>query len=139
MLFFAFLLFGCFFYALARGGLAERIGTLNLVAGSLATVAVNSPLAERYASVEVSIFLVDVAVLLPFLALALRSDLYWPIWTTALQLLVVLAHAARLSQPGMPPFGYGFLLAFWSYLQLVIMALAIRARRMQELPANGGS
>lgn len=139
MLFFAFLLFGCFFYALARGGWAERIGTFNLVAGSLATVAVNSPLAVRYASVEVSILLIDVAVLLVFLALALRSDLYWPIWTTALQLLVVLAHASRLSHPGMLPFGYGFLMAFWSYPQLGIMALAIRARRVEKLPMKGGS
>jgi hypothetical protein len=139
MLFFAFLLFGCFFYALARGGWAERIGTLNMVAGSLATVAVNSPLAVRYASVEVSILLVDVAVLLPFLALALRSDLYWPLWTTALQLLVVLGHAARLSHPAMLPFGYGFLLAVWSYPQLAIMVAAIWARRAEPTTRTGAS
>ncbi len=129
MLLFAFLLFGCFIYAVARGGWPERIGAFNLVAGSLATVAVNSPLAVRYASVEVAILLVDVAVLLTFLALALLTDRYWPIWTTAMQILVVLGHAARLVDPTMVPVGYGFLLAFWSYPQLLVLALAIRSSR----------
>jgi hypothetical protein len=128
MLVFAILLFGCFFYALARGGWPERLGALSLVAGSLATVAVNSPLAVRYASIEILILIVDVAVLLAFLALALLTDRYWPLWTTALQLLVVLGHAARLVDGDMVPTGYGFLLAVWSYPQLAILAAATWSR-----------
>jgi hypothetical protein len=128
MLAFAILLSGCFFYSLARGGWPERFGTLSLVAGSLATVAVNSPLAVRYASVEILILMVDVAVLLAFLALALLTDRYWPLWTTALQLLVVLGHAAKLVDGAMVPTGYGFLLAVWSYPQLGILAAASWSR-----------
>ena len=139
MLFFAVLLFGCFFYALARGGWPEKAGAFALVAGSLLTVAVNSPLPQRYASVEVGILIVDVAVLLAFLALALLTDRYWPLWTTALQLLVVLAHLARLVDPGMFRLGYGFILAVWSYIQIVIMVLGTRAYHQRKTRSRAAS
>ena len=127
MILFAALLFGCLLYTLARGGWPERAGALLLIAGSLLTLAVNSPLPARYADVETGILIVDVAVLLGFLALALFTDRYWPLWTTALQLLVVLAHLARLGDPEMMRNGYGFLMAAWSYPQLLAIALGTKA------------
>jgi hypothetical protein len=136
MLLFAILLFACFFYALARGGWPERIGSFVLIAGSFLTLAVNSPLQQRYASVEIGILVVDVGVLLAFLALALLTDRYWPLWTTALQLLVVLAHLARWADPEMFRHGYGFILAVWSYMQLLVMALGIRAHQKQQLKTS---
>jgi hypothetical protein len=132
MLFFACLLFGAFFYALARGSWPERSGTFILVAGSLLTLAVGSPLAGRFASVETSILIVDAGVLLAFVALALFSDRYWPLWIAALQLLVVLAHLARLVDPQMIPTGYGFVLAIWSYPQLMIMIAATRRHHSRQ-------
>ncbi len=133
MLLFAALLFGCFFYALAKGGWPERIGSFVLVVGSFLTLAVATSLQQRFASVEIGILVVDVAVLFAFLALALNTDRYWPLWTTALQLLVVLAHLARWADPGMFRHGYGFILAVWSYMQLLVMALGVRAHQKQQL------
>ena len=129
MLVFAALLAACTLYALARGGWPERVGAVNLALGSVLTLAVNSPLAIRYASVEIRIFLVDLAVFAVFLLIALLSDRFWPLWTTALQLLVVMAHLARLADPEMIRPGYGFLMAAWSYPQLLAIALGVRARR----------
>lgn len=133
VLIYAALLVGCLFASFWRGGRPERIGALDMAAGSVLTVIVNSPLSTRYSSIEVRIFLVDVAVLLVFLALALRSDRYWPLWTTAMQLLVVLAHLARLADPNMLRNGYGVVMAMWSYPQLIIIALAAwQARRAER-------
>jgi len=121
------LLLACFAYALVRGGWPERLGVLILMVGSALTFAALPPLQQRYASVEMGIMLIDVAVLFAFLALALSTDRYWPLWTTALQLLVVFAHLARWADPHMFRLGYGIIMAGWSYLQLLVMALGIRA------------
>ncbi len=136
MLLFAALLFACFFYALAKGGWPERIGSLVLIVGSFLTLAVGSSLQQRFASVETGILIVDVGVLFAFLALALITDRYWPLWTTALQLLVVLAHLARWADPEMFRHGYGFILAVWSYMQLLVMALGIRAQQKRQLKTS---
>lgn len=126
MIVFAVLLFACFTYAFARGGRSERVAASALVAGSLLTLAVGSPLPVRFADVERSILLVDIGVLLAFAWVALRRDRIWIIWVLALQLLVVVAHLARLADPEMLRRGYGILLAGWSYPQLLLIALGTR-------------
>jgi hypothetical protein len=120
---FLLLLLACTAFSLTRGGRPERVAGATMLIGCVLTWAVNSPLAVRYASVEVSIFMVDVVMLLIFAAVALISDRYWPIWVTALQLLVVLAHVARLADPDMLRSGYGFVMAVWSYPQLLAIAI----------------
>lgn len=132
MALFALLLFACTFYALARGGRPERIGAVTMFVGCFLTLAVNSPLSERYASVEVAILVVDAVMLGIFAALALSSDRYWPLWVSALQLLVVLAHVAKLADPEMLRNGYGFVMAVWSYPQLLAIALGTRAHHRER-------
>lgn len=127
------LLLGCFAYAAARGGWPERLGVLILMAGSALTAVALPPLQQRYSSLETEILIVDAGVLFAFLALALATDRYWPLWTTALQLLVVLAHLAKWADPHMFRVGYGFIMAVWSYLQLLVMALGIRAYHRARL------
>lgn len=129
MLLFAALLFASTGYALIRGGTAERIGATTMFVGCFVTLAVNSPLSVRYASVEIRIMIVDSVMLLIFGALALLTDRYWPLWVAALQLLVVLAHVAKLADPQMLRNGYGFVMAAWSYPQLLAIALGVRAYR----------
>lgn len=131
MVLFALLLFACTVYALARGGRVERIGAATMFIGCFLTLAVNSPLPVRYASVEVAILLVDAAMLVIFGALALHSDRYWPLWVTALQLLVLLAHVAKLADQEMLRNGYGFVMAVWSYPQLLAIALGTRGYRLR--------
>jgi uncharacterized membrane protein len=131
---FATLLVGCLAYAFARGGRPERVGVLILIVGSVLTVVANSPLPHRYASVETGVLVVDVGVLLAYLALALLTDRYWPLWTTALQLLVVFAHLAKAADPEMLRNGYGFILAVWSYLQLLIITMGTRAHHRRSRP-----
>ncbi|HMJ06328.1 MAG TPA: hypothetical protein VK474_08760 [Chthoniobacterales bacterium] len=129
MLLFAALLFASTGYALFRGGTAERLGATTMFVGCFLTLAVNSPLSVRYASVEIPIMIIDIVMLLIFGALVLLTDRYWPLWVTALQLLVVLAHVAKLTYPQMLQNGYGFVMAAWSYPQLLAIALGTRGYR----------
>ena len=135
---FACLLAACLTYSIVRGGWPERLGMLILTIGSVLTPLVNSPLQQRYSSIEFGVLAVDVGVLFAFLALALSTDRYWPLWTTALQLLVVLAHLAKWADPLMFRVGYGFIMAVCSYLQLLVMALGIRAHHRARLKRAAG-
>lgn len=109
-------------YAWLRGGSAERIGASIALAASLLTQAAYSPLGGRFDNVETAVLAVDVAVLGCFVTLALHSERYWPIWVSALQLIGVLAHIARLADPSMIRPGYAFILAVWSYPTLALIA-----------------
>ena len=113
-----------FAYAAARGGRPEQLGAAIIGVGSLLTHAALSPLASRFGQVELSVLGVDLLALACFLALALKSQRYWPIWVSALQLIGVLAHVARLAEPSMMRPGYAFILAVWSYPMLAIIAAA---------------
>ncbi len=121
-LIFLVLLLSVLGYALARGGRTERLGALILFVGSLLSYAALSPAAKRWADVELSVLAVDLAILVAFVILALKSDRYWPIWIASLQLIGVLAHFAKLAEPAMMRTGYAFILAVWSYPMLALIA-----------------
>jgi hypothetical protein len=117
------LLFGCWAYALLRGGAPEKVGNSIMLVGSVLTVLAVSGPATRFASVEVGIFAVDAATLVAFLILALRAERIWPLWVTALQGIGTAGHALRLADPSLIRWGYAFALAFWSYPMLLLLVL----------------
>lgn len=117
------LVFVCWLYAMLRGGAPERIGITILAVGSVLTVVAVSGPAIRFGSLEVGIFLVDVAALLTFLFLALYAERLWPLWVAALQAIGTAAHAVKLMDPTVIRWAYAFALAFWSYPMLLIIVL----------------
>jgi hypothetical protein len=117
------LLFGCGFYAFWRGGPPERIGATILTAGSLLTfAALLSRTAAIYRSLEVGVFLVDVATLFGFLILALRAERLWPLCITALQIVGTAGHAVKLVDPQTLPYAYAFALRLWGYPMILLLA-----------------
>jgi hypothetical protein len=116
----------CWLYAMLRGGAPERIGASIVLLGSGLTFAAVSSPAVRFGSLEIGIFLVDVAALLSFLVLALRAERLWPLWVTALQAIGTTAHAVKLVDPTVIRWAYAFALAFWSYPMLAIIATGTR-------------
>ena len=52
-----------------------------------------------YAHVEGGALLVDLAVLAAFVAVALRSDRFWPLWVAGLQLTTSVAHFLKAIDP----------------------------------------
>jgi hypothetical protein len=123
VVFYFALLFTCWVYALLRGAAPERIGATVIGVGSIVTVLAASGPTNRFASVEIGIFLVDVACLVAFLLLALRANRYWPLWIAGLQLIGTAGHAVKLVDPEVIRRAYWFIQGFWSYPMLLLIVL----------------
>lgn len=117
------LLIGCCGYAFLRGGGPEKIGAAILAIGSFLTLIALSTFSVRYSSVEVGVFLVDVATLVAFLALALRAERHWTLWVAALQIIGTAAHAVKLVDHEIIRRAYAIALVFWSYPMLALIVL----------------
>lgn len=102
------------------GGLDER-----LAAGAfmLATLASNIAGTTDYGHTETGMLTVDVLLFFGLLALALRSDRFWPMWAAAFQLVGTMFHFASMAETGDFAWAYYVALIFWSYP--VALALGI--------------
>ena len=118
-------------YALYRGGRHERLVALICIVATIATVAVNSPLNRMYADVERGALLVDLAVLAAFVAIALVSDRFWPLWVAGLQLTTSIAHFLKAVDPHLVPLAYGAAVRFWGYPILLILFFGAWRHRHQ--------
>jgi hypothetical protein len=108
-------------YALYRGGHHERLVAAICIVATIVTVTVNSPVNRMYANVESGALLVDLAVLAAFVAVALVSDRFWPLWVAGLQLTTSIAHFLKAVDPQLVPLAYGAAVRFWSYPILIIL------------------
>lgn len=111
-----------------RGRTEERQAAFICVAGTALTHLADPSLHTRFADFDLYGFLVDVAVLLAFTAIALRSSRFWPLWVAGLQLTATSVHLLKLIEPDLMRFVFGAALAFWSYPILLLIAVgALRA------------
>lgn len=133
------LLILCCGYALLRGGIDARIVALLCLGGTLSTMFALSPLAERFQGVEGSMLLVDLGVLAGFVAVALQSSRFWPLWVAGLQLTASFAHALKAIDLDLLPHAYGAAVAFWSYPILFILVVATWRGRRRMMPADAPS
>ena len=119
-------------YALYRGGRYERIVALVCFAATVVSMNIH-PLQGRYANVDTGELFVDSAVLLAFVAVALQSDRFWPLWLAGLQLTSSSAHFLKAIEPDLIPHAYAAAVRFWSYPMLLILAVGTwrHARRMR--------
>src|SRR5690348_8693069 len=90
------ILLGCCGYAILAGGRDERIGAAIMLAGSALTVAAALLPDFSWRTARLGVTLVDLTVLGALLALALRTDRFWPLWMTAFHLIAVATHLAIL-------------------------------------------
>jgi hypothetical protein len=110
-------------YAFFRGSRDERHVVTICLIGTFATQLVLSPVNQRFEGVETQALLVDLAVLAGFLVVALRSDRFWPLWVTGLQLTTILGHFLKGVESGLLPRAYGAALTFWAYPIVFILAI----------------
>lgn len=116
--------------ALWVGGRDERI----ISAAQLLNIAAYRLLATSgWASPEYLVLAADVAFLLVFVTLALRSSRWWLLWGTAFQLLIVVIHLAMIADPSVRARSYATGTVIWAYLVLIALAAGTwsvwRARR----------
>jgi len=117
------LLFLVFAYAFWRGRSDERFAAAVAVLATIATRFAISPSSIRYSSAEFGLLVVDSATLLAFVALALRSPRFWPLWVAGLQLTSTLAHLLKFVEGDLLPEAYAAALVFWSYPILLIILI----------------
>jgi hypothetical protein len=127
-------------YALLRGSRDERVVGLICVAGTFVTQLVLSPLTQRFAGVETHALLVDMIVFAGFLWVTLRSERFWPLWITGLQLTTIMGHLLKGVDSDLLPRAYGAAMTFWSYPIILILAIGTwrthRRRTRDEHIAN---
>lgn len=137
--FFWIALIVCCLYALTRGGAPERIGAvIFIVAVILTGLAVSSMEGQAYRSMEVGLLLVDGAMLVAFLILALKSTRFWPVWMSGLQAVQAAAHLPKLADPELIYWAYGAAQALWSYPMMALLGAATwrHQRRIKQLGAD---
>ena len=110
-----------FGYALWRGRSDERIAATVCLLATIATRFAISPLSVRYTDVEFGLLVIDAAVLFAFVAIALRSQRFWPLWVAGLQLTNMLAHVMKVVEIDLMPRAYAAAAVFWSYPILLII------------------
>ena len=110
-------------YALWRGRKYEQLAAAICIVASVTSVFAHTPLHQRYAGLEIGDLIIDTAVLLAFVTIALRSDRFWPLWVAGLQLTISLSHIFKALDVGLVPTVYAAAERFWSYPTLVIIAV----------------
>ncbi len=127
----------CCTYALARGNFDAKVVALLCVGGTIATLLSLTPLATRFDNLESSTLIVDLAVLAGFLAVALHSNRFWPLWIAGLQMTTSFSHILKALDLSLFPRAYGAAMAFWSYPILIILAVGTWRGRQRLLHPAG--
>lgn len=133
---FGMLLLATFAFAMWRGRSDEKLAAIACVLAIVATRAAISPVAERYTGVETGLLGIDLALLAAFVAIALRSERFWPLWIAGLQLTNSMAHLMKVVDSDLMPRAYAAAAVFWSYPILLIIIVGTwrthrRARRLE--------
>ena len=126
----------CCGYALLRGGAPERAGAGLLVLAFALGLPVHWAFdAAGYRSAIAGTAAIDVALLAALVILAQRSTRFWPLWVAGWQLAAIIAHLAKLLDPGMLAVGYAIQAQIWAYP--MVLATAIGAWRHRARLAAG--
>ncbi len=123
-LFFLALILASVIFVGLRGTKWERLGMAIVFAGSLATFAVALVFGRNWSHTLYSVLAIDLAALLAFGFIALRSDRFWPLWVTGMQLAQLTTHMARMADPGIVRRAYEAGQGAWSWLQILVIVLA---------------
>jgi hypothetical protein len=117
------LLLACCGYAWWRGGPPERVAAAILFVGVVCTHFAGAGYSTRWSTVEHGLLLVDLAVLVSFLALALVAERFWILWLTAFHLIGTAGHLVKMADPTLIRWGYAFAIAVPSYPMCLLIAL----------------
>ena len=105
--------------AVWRGGDDERLAA----AGNLASWALSMLLFRaRSQDTQWNVMIVDAALLVLYVWLALRSRRFWPLFSAGFILLLVITHLARALDAGVSGWAYLTAARVWSYLGLIAIA-----------------
>jgi hypothetical protein len=122
VLVFALLMAGSCGYALLRGDPSAKVVATTVILGSLLSAVLIEQTSELWQGSEPGIFVIDGIMLVIFVAIMIKSDRFWPIWTTAAQLLSVLAHIGPLLRNAHIAVPFAVSEQLWSWFILAQLA-----------------
>lgn len=122
VLVFALLMAGSCGYALLRGDPSAKVVATTVILGSLLSAVLIEQTSELWQGSEPGIFVIDGIMLVIFVAIMIKSDRFWPIWTTAAQLLSVLAHMGPLLRNAHIAVPFAVSEQLWSWFILAQLA-----------------
>lgn len=124
-----------FGYALWRGRGDEKIAAGVALLATIATQFVMPPPSLRYSGLQFDLVVIDLAVLAAFVAIALRSERFWPLWVAGLQLTNSMAHLMKGIESDLLPQAYAAAAVFWSYpilLTIIVGTWRTHQRSLRE-------
>ena len=124
-------------YAFIKGGREERIVGALCLGGAILSKLVVSPLTDRYGEMELGVMAVDVCLFAGFVAIALRSERFWPLWVAGLQLTTIVGHAMKALDEELFYRSYGAAIGVWSYPILVILLVGTWRSYRYRAPIEG--
>ena len=128
-LLFLLLLAGTVGYVVAFGGREERSVALALVVAAVVTWANYVYLGRTFRTLQPILIASEGSVLILCLAIALRSDRFWPMPVAAAQLATVVSLLTPLFGRNLLSYPLGIMQALWVYLQLIVLVIAVARRR----------
>lgn len=102
-------------FAFARGRFDERAAAIICVLATIGTVVARSMQSNDYQAIEYGVLLVDGLTLAAFVAIALITRRFWPLWVAGFQLTSTFSHALKLLHPDLVPQVYAVAERFWVY------------------------
>lgn len=125
-------------YSWWRGDRDARIAAMICVLATLFTHIVMTPRLQPYQGVEVGVLIIDVATVTAFVALALVSSRFWPLWIAGLQLTASSSHLLKMFDESLVPLAYAVAERSWGYPILMIIVIgAYRAHRRERRTVRG--
>ncbi len=125
-------LFGISGYAFRYGGAAERYCAAILIIGSLASLAIVKAFHNHWHPASYYLLAVDGTALLALIAIALRSNRFWPIYAAAFQVPEVATHVATMVDPMIVPRAYALAQGFWIYPMLIALLIGTAGCRRRQ-------
>jgi hypothetical protein len=122
----------CCGFAAAFGGRSGRAIAFFYLLNIVATWAVTRD-PQAWRAPHLAALLVDAALLVALIWVALRSDRWFPIWFAGFHMVAVASHFGSVITPGFAPRIYFFLQALWSVPMLLSLVIGISLDRRQGI------
>ncbi|CAM3096997.1 hypothetical protein SPAN111604_03600 [Sphingomonas antarctica] len=122
-------------FALVRGAAPERTVAVMMLLAALAGFATQN-LGRRYEHVELSVTLIDLALLVGLIAVALRANRFWPMWLASLHIVAVAFQGVRAYIHDLPGWSYQRAVSLIAYPMLLILIVGCQ-RHFQRAQRRG--
>lgn len=113
----------CSIYVAIAGGTTGRIGAALTIAATVATWF--AQYAGLWSQTHLPVMLIDMVLMAAFYALALKSNVYWPIWAAGFHLITITGHAATFIVPDFRSSLYYYFNGMWALFVQMAMVLGI--------------